>query len=66
MLGFSCKIKKFVYGVNEYSISQATNRPMYNTASAVTGRTLAIVRSFPLPGCVFMLSFSTNIFEGAK
>ena len=28
-----------------------TNRPMYNIASAVTCRTLAIVGSLPLPGC---------------
>ena len=48
---FTCKKKKFVYRVNEYSIPQVTNRPMYNIASAVTRRTLAIVRSLPLPGC---------------
>ena len=28
-----------------------TNRPMYNVASAVSCRSLAIVRSLPLPGC---------------
>ena len=28
-----------------------TDPPMYNVASAVTSRSLAIVRSLPLPGC---------------
>ena len=51
MLGFSCKKKKFVYDVNEQSIPQVTNSPMYNIASAVTCRTLAIVLSLPLPEC---------------
>ena len=55
-LGFSCKKNQFVYGVKEQSIPQVTNRPMYNIASAVTCRTLAIVRSLPLPGCELNLS----------
>ena len=29
-----------------------TDPPMYNVASAVLCRSLAIVRSLPLPGCV--------------
>ena len=38
---------------NQYR--NVTNRPMYNISSAVTCRTLAIVRSLPLPGCDFGL-----------
>ena len=30
-----------------------TDPPMYNVASAVFWRSLAIVRSLPLPGCAF-------------
>ena len=30
-----------------------TDPPMYNVANAVFHRSLAIVRSLPLPGCVF-------------
>ena len=69
---FTCKKKKFVYRVNEYSIPQVTNRPMYNIASAVTRRTLAIVRSLPLPGCVFchliisVLTRQSNLFDFGK
>ena len=41
-----------------------TDPPMYNVASAVLCRSLAIVRSPPLPGCGyerdFMLSLSDN------
>ena len=45
-----CCVDIFMYPV--YFLEQVTDPPMYNIASAVTCRSLAIVRSFPLPGDV--------------
>ena len=42
-----------------------TNPPMYNVASAVFCRSLAIVRSLPLPGCVIWISGSL-LFSGVQ
>ena len=40
-----------------------TNPPMYNVASAVLYRTLAIVRSLPLPGCVNCSTYQLQILQ---
>ena len=41
-----------------------TDPPMYNVASAVFCRSLAIVRSLPLPGCGVMHKHITVKFYG--
>ena len=39
-----------------------TDPPMYNVASAVLCRSLAIVRSLPLPGCNYESAVNSEIF----